>query len=326
MNAIESQNKTLAQQLVRGEDIRSLIPRFPVIDMSPSWKSLESLINPGAQITESVNRVIGMTGELFRASVVSQQMATGELFNSLFAFELPKMWPLPIDFMTTLEVLRVRIQEGEDGRAVLAEMDEPWLTALYDAREFSSLSNSTSVERQAFLDDVVSRVLDADDFTLETRTVVESLDLTRPRWRLIDAALSAHYDEKYFYSIPLLLSQLEGMFADLLITSNLVKREGGKVVQIDPVTKLVKTSGPRNRPVRVSGLADLVKLSGFSDHAYLDDFAGFVVENTCGFRNGTLHGSSLDFDTKQNSCRTAMLLFIIAREFQGLAKEIELQD
>jgi len=127
-------------------------------------------------------------------------------------------------------------------------------------------------DRQAFLDETAESLLNANDFVQEIQELVEADELTRPRWRIINAALQAHYDGQYLYSVPLLLSQLEGMFTDLLVAAQVVKREGRKVWVLDAQTGQVLLD--KGKKVTVRGLSHIVTLSGYINSPVLGDFAG----------------------------------------------------
>jgi hypothetical protein len=291
----------------------------PSVDFSAATKSVQNMIDMQDAIRNATaNMFVPQLKDIFPT------LQTGVLFDSLPRINYAQ-FALPPNFGELLERMRERIQRGEDGRAVLADMNEPWLTALFDATEFADFLNLEEEERRLAIDEKLAQVFAEEDFKTDLQSLVESSELTRPRWRIINRAIDAHLAGDYLCSVPLLLPQLEGMFADLLHIKNLVVRQNGKVYEIDPATGQPRLN-VKGKQIAVPGLQRLVELSQFPTTPGLVDFAGFVIDHTCGFRNGTLHGSDLAYDTVQNSNRTALQLAVIGLEINALAQSVALQE
>lgn len=114
----------------------------------------------------------------------------GALLDTVPRFDFTA-WTILEDFRSILDQLEQRIERGESGRAVLEEMNDPWLTASFDAIEFADWLAESAEDRQESLDETAEGLLSDPEFLGEVREFIESLELTRPRWRLIERALRA---------------------------------------------------------------------------------------------------------------------------------------
>jgi len=113
------------------ERFHAITPAMLGIDITTLVSNVEAFTSPAGQIAESVDKML-VDSIAPSVATIAANMSTGQLFDSIPKFNLDQIWSLPVGLLDTLERLRERISQGEDGRTVLREMNEPWLTALFE--------------------------------------------------------------------------------------------------------------------------------------------------------------------------------------------------
>lgn len=248
-------------------DIAKMIPRM---DMSEFTKDTmaqtdtNTLTNALSTMTDQ-RQLIADTINSIEAQFVPIEDLSQYMPKRLFDV-LPQLNPRAFmpsdDIKLALARYVEELQKGEDGRAVLAAIGETYITAVVSATEFSDLASEDQETQRKEFDERAATWLADEQVQAELREAIAASEIIKPRWRFIAVALQSHYDGDYISSVPVLLAQLEGMYADLLILKQLVVRQDGRLYELDPDTNTVKLD--RNeRPVKVPGLHRIIELSGF---------------------------------------------------------------
>lgn len=144
------------------------------------------------------------------------------------------------------------------------------------------------------------------EFLNEFIEEMKKKDLFRKRIKIISKALEHHKNRDYISSIPLLLSQTEGIIWDLGIKEGLIENKDNSKILIDKKGNVILDKN--NKPIE-SDLGNLlIKL--FGNKSKLKEHASKNVYSK-DLRHPILHGRKIDYDNQDTSTMLIIVLFML---------------
>lgn len=156
-----------------------------------------------------------------------------------------------------------------------------------------------NMEKEGKLDEFKSSLIEyhknADNVEETISELLES-DVIKPREEMLRDAFEAHLKGKFTLSIPVFLSQLEGVFWDYgskvgIVKGQMVKLKDGKEVRLHSFEKLLDKSE----------VGEIYK-----------KFSEWYVSKQSQKRNDILHGRSIDYADELDSCHLILALRVAA--------------
>ncbi len=221
----------------------------------------------------------------------------------------------PVNFVARLPNIASIIKNWEDLYRA---------TEALDATGYGFASNLITVEfARAFVHvpprvraaAVTNRMLGmtrGDHFFNSVMEVMEPSLMLKRRSPIVLRALEAHQARDYVVSIPLLLTQIEGTFADMMILKQHVIPKGNKLYVRAPM------GGPkldsRGKPIPLNGLGPLVNHANFTTHPAVQSLCDHLASAVIPARNGVLHGRNTSYARAKLSTELALLVFMLSTE------------
>ncbi len=131
------------------------------------------------------------------------------------------------------------------------------------------------------------------------------------RSEVVFAALKAHGNRDYILSIPVLLSQVEGLFTDALILNDMAIKSGGNIYARESDGTIKKERGQK---VRLTGLHGKVQHSRYRGEEVMRTICGTLLNGIVGTRNAILHGSSTKYGKAKLSVQLTLLIYVLVKE------------
>lgn len=191
-----------------------------------------------------------------------------------------------------------------------------FLLHYWEMRDLSSFVATSHVDSRVRNAAVTNRLLALtrrEDFKTVLMQNFSESSVVKRRWRIVETALVAHRNRVYALSIPVLLSQIEGMFTDVLIVIGTVKRRKGKLYakNADGSLKL----GKDGKPVMLRGLGQVITNSDIGDEEGLQLLADVFTDWLIPERNAILHGRNVSYDKAKLSVQLVLIIYVLSLEF-----------
>ncbi len=122
--------------------------------------------------------------------------------------------------------------------------------------------------------------------------------LFTPRMHILEKALSAHLDSKYELSIPILLSQIDGIFIER-------HKDLDEKIHAHPKCKSCGKKITINLPLTASNISKHIL---GKQNNYLPYFLEHIIDTFENLRNDILHGKKLDYADKDLSTKLIITL------------------
>ena len=257
----------------------------------------------------------GVLGADWQRSAGLTSIGIGSVFREASATFLPDLnigrfiVDLP-DLAATFEDLR-RTQRR--GKAMLDETGYGFAGHALLSTVFAYLEEIDPQVRAAVATRDFLAYTRSEDFEHALRASFEESIMLRRWWRIIDRALAAHRQRDYVLSIPPLLAQVEGAIADALILKGTVVPIGKKLYAKEPNGTIKRNR--KGERIAIHGASELLKRSGFKDHAVLKGIAEVMTDKVLQERNSILHGRRTSYGTAKLSNQALLMLSILSAEF-----------
>ncbi len=135
---------------------------------------------------------------------------------------------------------------------------------------------------------------------------IKNDNIIKSREKILGKAVYHHKNKDYISSIPLLLSQIEGIFWDMGVSQKLIENKFNSKNLIDAKGNLIL--GRNGRPIECSLGELIIKIfdnsSKFGEHTKSNVYSKE-------FRHPILHGREIDYDNKQRSTMLLLMLFVL---------------
>ena len=192
-------------------------------------------------------------------------------------------------FSLAFQNLLEPIQElGEQYREIdESDFEFKWLKTVTH-KEFVGLYNVYKEEgNQAAAERLAAQLRDKEDIA-HFKRYLEKFDTYNQRRSIIDEAMDAHLEGRYALSIPALLSQLDGVFIDVVL-------ELGLYIENDAPTSVEIVGTGEGSPQYISEISE--------------EFRKYYASELWGIRVGVLHGRDTDFS--EDEILSAKLLWLL---------------
>jgi len=120
----------------------------------------------------------------------------------------------------------------------------------------------------------------------------EESDIFKPRMQIIKDALNAHLEGKYTLSIPVLLTQVEGILWDI---ANI--KEG------------ISFSKKNSRTSSMKSVLTNTSLKNYLFPNFIDYYTKKIYQENS--RHGIMHGRSISYDSQEDSIKTILMLRVL---------------
>ena len=201
------------------------------------------------------------------------------------------------DFSNFFISVRRSVEEANEIREILSLSEYELAPLLLDTSELKGLKGKP-------IKQIVTRKLVAvtlsDDFSDEIERLF-NIPALRKRRLAIKQAMVAHRTRQYFLSVPVFLSQAEGVFTELLVIRDLAERvKGGVVGKKD-----------RNKLISLQKKVNLAK--GRFEPGLEKTAVDVVLDRMVNKRNEILHGGNASrYGTSRMSTETLLLLYALS--------------
>lgn len=280
------------------------------------FKSLDSL----GSITSTLNSLsfqslIGnITGSAEGFAGVLQQVSQSiqEIMSSFRpTFEFGNLFDA---FPQPLELIR-QWDEAEQAEIALEACGYGFATHLWETTFVLVFAKANPKVRAASITNRLLAVTRSSEFSSTLISAVQNSPTLKRRQRVISRALEAHIRRDYIVSVPLLLSQLEGVVGDMLRLKGQVSLRDGKMYArgLEGAIKL----GRDGKPVELKGLHPLIKHADWESHPVLDRLADLLTTQLIGDRNKILHGRRVDYSSAKLSMQALLSLLVLVRETEA---------
>ncbi|MCK4392445.1 hypothetical protein KAX17_06030 [Candidatus Bipolaricaulota bacterium] len=276
----------------------------------------QALFNP---VLRTAVLAVEEQGRLIRelATAASRQIEaiSHSLTVAIPTLDLVRGLPSAREIVEAWERHKLAVDEG--GR-VLDEEGFCFVKSLVGTRLAVRLAGIPEQVRGAQTTNKLLSFTKSEPFHLALETRVNSSEVAKRRWHIVEQALAAHSCRNYVLSVPALFAQVEGLFTDSMIINNLATTLQGKVCALDPAGNVKLNC--RGDPVRLNGLGHKVQHSPYQNHDVLREVVAILVQSLTGKRNGVLHGSDTAYGRAKLSTQLMLLVFILATEILGFER------
>ncbi|MBN2101988.1 MAG: hypothetical protein JW716_03905 [Candidatus Aenigmarchaeota archaeon] len=145
-----------------------------------------------------------------------------------------------------------------------------------------------------------------DKLLNELISKVRTDKIIKAREKILEKAIQHHKNKDYISSIPLLLSQIEGILWDIGINQGLIENKFNSKNLIDVKGNLIL--GKNGKPIECSLGELIIKIfnnsSKFGEHTKSNVYSK-------DFRHPILHGREINYDNEQRSTMLLLMLFVL---------------
>jgi len=178
-------------------------------------------------------------------------------------------------------------------------------------KEFNDIPKEVS---SAVVTNKLLSVTRSESFYKELISFFQSSPILGERKEIIDSAYLAHKKRNYLLSVPVMLTQIEGIISQMLILRGEAKVIEGKFYarNSDGSLKLNKNENP----IKLTGLKWKIDHSKFKDDENLSGIANSISNKLIFERNEILHGQSIEHIKPKLSTQCLLIIFILSNELR----------
>lgn len=239
-------------------------------------------------------------------------------YNNLENFRSALFPSLP-DLSSFFEGLERYQQEfDEKFDQLLKELDESdfELAILVLEEEFAfKVANSKPTARKGVITKKLTTVTSTPEFIQELE-VLFACKILQKRWPIVRQGLLAHQSRQYILSIPVLLSQIEGIFTDLLVQRKLAYKNKLNIFALNPdgSTKVNK----KNERIKLDTLSQKTRhAKGKFEELFISATVDEIIEGIIPKRNSILHGKNIGYASAKLSTQTVLLIQYLASQVKS---------
>jgi len=187
------------------------------------------------------------------------------------------------------------------------------LAILVLEEEFAfKVARSKPTARKGIITKKLTTVTSAPEFIHELE-VSFACEILQKRWPIVRQGLLAHQSRQYILSIPVLLSQVEGIFTDLLVQRKLAYKKRSNIYALNPdgSTKVNK----KNERIKLDTLSQKTRhAKGKFEELFISATVDEIIEGIIPKRNSILHGKNIRYASAKLSTQTVLLLHYLASQ------------
>jgi hypothetical protein len=216
---------------------------------------LNLLVQP---MLNSLQENIQLTGKQLAQEVNISRKLLGETKQLLAT--IPPLEELKAELKQTLQLLP--FMEADLITAELERNSKNLIPASLKMSHRSQLKRVIRVDkrvRQAVLTNHLLATTRQPKFQADLYELFHSSKAAARRWPIIQHGLKAHTERDYVLAIPALLTQVEGLLADLLVLRQEIQIQKGRVYALDSSGK--PKLNKKGKQIEVRGLGELVRMS-----------------------------------------------------------------
>lgn len=240
---------------------------------------------------------------------------------------LPEAWNLGGAFRSAVgvaagELIRA-FEEASLGDEVLLEADFGFSDVLWTIAYRRSLARTNvrpdSPNAQAVVTNRLLSVTRSEEFLDDVAETFSGSPFLSKRWRVVEPALGAHLDRDYALSVPVLMAQVEGALADMMMLKDLVVKEGGRYYQAGADGR--PKTGRDGKRVREVTLGSVKANAQLREGTELGGAAEFIADSLVTRRNEVLHGHDTAYGRAKLSVQALLILTVVAEAVARLEEE-----
>jgi hypothetical protein len=156
--------------------------------------------------------------------------------------------------------------------------------------------------RSQFIAGEMRTFVDSDDLEGAIEEYFSSTSIVAKRRPMVLEGIQNHREDRFYSSICVLLPQAEGIITDMLVHTGTAEVRTSKVFRLpDNKSDGYELKGLQNKGEEVRKVTSIDK--ALAEH---------ITESVVPFRNGALHGTDVDFGTREQSEHVILVLLSLA--------------
>ena len=145
-------------------------------------------------------------------------------------------------------------------------------------------------------------------FKEELKSRFMASSISNPRWKIVEVAWEAHNRREYYLSVPIFLTQVEGILGDELILNCHAKSKKGKLFELD-TNGSIKIENNKEK--------ELIGITAIIEHPYFGDRRFELInrhlkdDKIIIQRNAIIHGRNTSYGQAKLSTQLLLLLYVL---------------
>lgn len=149
-------------------------------------------------------------------------------------------------------------------------------------------------------------------FRDELKERFQNSAMLRSRWKILEKAWEAHQRRDYILSIPVFLTQIEGILGDALVLNHCARSKNGKLFKLDSDGTILIENGKQKE---IIGISSIIEHPYFSRISRLDEAIKFLRKDEIIVeRNAILHGRKVSYGRAKLSTQSLLLIYALIRD------------
>ena len=311
-------NALIQYQKEMSEKWKKLFASFNFTDISEAYKNVnESFNNISKSLVETMSNF-----NIFFKSIRAKQIELAKTMATISSsitniVEASNLKDIITGFVSKLPdpvELKKHIKDIEEAERLLENKGFGFTNHLWKRsfiKEFNDIPDQVS---DAVVTNKLLSITRKESFYEELIDLFNDYSILKGRKEIIDSAYSAHKNRNYLLSVPVLLTQIEGIINEMLILRGEAKLIEGKFYarNKDGSLKLNKN----NNPIMLTGLKWKIDHSKFKNDEVLKGIANSLSDKLIFERNEILHGQGVNLIKPKLSTQCLLIIFVLSNELQ----------
>lgn len=210
--------------------------------------------------------------------------------------------------------LQKHIDDIEEAEKILENKGYGFANHLWSVsfiKEFNNIPNEVS---SAVVTNKLLSVTRSKSFYKELTSLFSDSPILKERQDIINSAYKAHKDRNYLLSVPVLLTQIEGIINQMLILRGEAKLINGKFYARNTDGTLKQDK--KGDPIKLTGLKWKLDHSKFKNDEILSGIANSISNKLIFQRNEILHGQSIKAIKPKLSTQCLLIIYVLSNELR----------
>lgn len=145
-------------------------------------------------------------------------------------------------------------------------------------------------------------------FKEELKSRFMASSISNPRWKIVEVAWEAHNRREYDLSVPIFLTQVEGILGDELILNYHAKSKKGKLFELDSKGSIKIEN---NKEKELIGITAIIEHPYFRDRRFELIKRHLIDDKIVIQRNAIIHGRNTSYGRAKLSTQLLLLLYVL---------------
>lgn len=311
-------NAFIQYQKEISDRFKKLFASYNFTDFPEAYKTVnESFNNISKSLVETISNF-----NIFFKSIQTKQLELAKTIATISSsitniVETSNLKEIITGFVSRLPdpvELQKHINDIEEAERILESKGFGFTNHLWKnsfIKEFNDIPDQVS---DAVVTNKLLSITRKESFYEELIDFFNDSSILKERKEIIDSAYTAHKNRNYLLSVPVLLTQIEGIINEMLILRGEAKLIKGKFFarNKDGSLKLNKN----NNPIKLTGLKWKIDHSKFKNDKILKEIANSISDKLIFERNEILHGQGVNLIKPKLSTKCLLIIFVLSNELQ----------